>query len=151
MSVDLIKMWHERARPSPTHANFNVQLGCHLEEIAEMLDATSIYSVMEDGEDGGAIDHSLWLAVKTFAEGLKSGSLNALVLDRTNFLDGIADQIVTGVGVAHCAKMDIAEALRRVNVSNWSKYDFDGQPLFDENGKISKGPNYVKPDLKGLC
>jgi len=39
MSVDSIEMWHKRARPNPTDKDFNVQLGCHFEEIVEMLDA----------------------------------------------------------------------------------------------------------------
>jgi hypothetical protein len=46
--------------------------------------------------------------------------------------------------------MNGPEALRRVNGSNWSKFNDDGQPIFDENGKIAKGPRYERPDLTGL-
>jgi len=40
--------------------------------------------------------------------------------------------------------------VRRVNHSNWSKFDTDGKPLYDKNGKVLKGPNYAPPDLGGL-
>ena len=45
--------------------------------------------------------------------------------------------------------MSIVEAVGRVNKSNWSKF-VNGKPIFDENGKIAKGPDYVKCDLEGL-
>lgn len=41
---------------------------------------------------------------------------------------------------------DIVGALQEVNRSNWSKFE-NGEPIFDENGKIKKGPNYRPPDL----
>jgi predicted HAD superfamily Cof-like phosphohydrolase len=34
-----------------------------------------------------------------------------------------------------------------VNTSNWSKFSPEGEPYFDQNGKILKGPNYKAPDL----
>ena len=43
-------------------------------------------------------------------------------------------------------KLPILDALHEVNRSNWSKF-VDGNPVFDENMKIVKGPNYFKPDL----
>ena len=53
-------------------------------------------------------------------------------------------------GVAHCVGLNISEGVRRVNISNWSKFDSDGQPLRHQNGKIAKGPDYKEPDLEGL-
>jgi len=46
-------------------------------------------------------------------------------------------------------ELNILDGLTEVNRSNWSKF-VDGKPLFDENGKIKKGPGYSKPDLSGL-
>jgi hypothetical protein len=46
--------------------------------------------------------------------------------------------------------MQATEAVRRVNQSNWSKFDKDGQPIRDKDGKIAKGPDYKQPDLEGL-
>ena len=41
---------------------------------------------------------------------------------------------------------DVVGGLDEVNRSNYSKF-VDGQPLFDENRKIKKGPQYSRPDL----
>lgn len=122
----------------------NVQIGCHFEEVAEMLEEL----VGVDGDSRGRCGDA-YAAVKNLATGLKQGTMSVTVRNREDFLDAIADQIVTGTGAATMLKMDIVAGLARVNKSNWSKY-VDGKPLFDENGKIKKGPNYVKADMKGL-
>lgn len=145
MTVEYIEMWHKRARPTPTFEDFNVQYGCHLEEIAEQLEAITgndeyVHSALVRAT---AAVHKLSLI-------LKSGEGTVFIQDRNEFLDAAADQHVTNVGATYCARMNGCEALRRVNGSNWSKFDSDGQPYFDENGKVKKGPRYVRPDLTGL-
>jgi len=45
---------------------------------------------------------------------------------------------------------DFDEAFKRVHESNLSKLDDDGKPLYREDGKILKGPNYTAPTLKDL-
>ena len=42
------------------------------------------------------------------------------------------------------------EALNRVHESNMSKLDEDGKPIYREDGKVLKGPNYAPPDLTDL-
>jgi predicted HAD superfamily Cof-like phosphohydrolase len=147
MSIDLIKMWHERARPKPDAAQLNVQTGCHFEEVQEMLAVMS-----GDDEYSSQMLDRLHTALTVVAIGMKQGTIKCYIKpdDRNEFLDSLADQIVTATGVGHCAKMNIVEAVRRVNSSNWSKYDTDGKPVFNGNGKITKGPNYKAPDLEGL-
>jgi hypothetical protein len=44
--------------------------------------------------------------------------------------------------------MDMYRAVNIVNTSNWSKFGKDGQPFFDQNGKILKGPDYIPPALE---
>lgn len=143
MSTEAIELWHKRARPEPTAADFNVQLGCHFEEIVEMMDILDL-----PGAPG-----ALWEArdvMFMLADWLKRGIVSAQIKDRKEFLDSIADQVVTGIGAAHCAGMRGAVACDRVNASNWSKFDHNGQPIRDANGKITKGPNYQPPVLDGL-
>lgn len=89
-------------------------------------------------------------AVGYLADLWKAGDHFVHIKDREGFLDSLADQIVTAVGVGHCANMDVTEACLRVNESNWSKFDALGYPIFNEHGKIAKGPHYVQPDLFGL-
>jgi predicted HAD superfamily Cof-like phosphohydrolase len=147
MSIDMIGMWHKRARPSPSSDHLNVQTGCHFEEVMEMV------AVMTGDDDySRAVLDRLHTALTIVSIGMKHGTIRFHIdpEDRKEFLDSLADQIVTATGVGHCAKMNIVEAVRRVNSSNWSKYDTDGKPIFNEHGKITKGPNYKPPQLDGL-
>ena len=141
-AIESIDLWHSRARPKPTPEDFNVQLGCHFEEIVEMM---AVINTTDNSSLIRARSALAWLA-----EGLKKGTISANITDRKDFLDSIADQVVTGIGVAHCAGMDGRTAVVRVNTSNWSKFDDEGQPIRDDNGKIAKGPNYEPPNLEGL-
>lgn len=131
-----IKGWFELAVPTPTDKNRAVQLGCHFEEVAEMLDATNHRSpcLRDDLAD----------IANKFKKHL--AGVDANEVDRIELLDAICDQIVTAVGVAHMFGMDIEGALAEVTRSNWSKF-VDGKPVFDANGKIAKPPSYSKPDL----
>ena len=142
-----ITTWHQRARPHSNNTHFNVQLGCHLEEIGEMLDTLIGADERTDDEIWNASEH-----IKSLGNKLKAGDMHTCVLPRNrgDFLDSLADQIVTAVGVGHCADMDVIEACKAVNFSNWSKFDHAGQPIFDANGKVTKGPGYSKPVLKGM-
>ena len=145
MSTDLIELWHQRARPNPTPTHFDTQLGCHFEEFVEMLETLSFQTHGETFALTGLIN-----AMREFGDALKQGEIYASIRNRKEFLDSIADQVVTGIGAAHCAGMKASEAVARVNTSNWSKFDADGQPIFNEHGKIAKGPQYAPPDLEGL-
>lgn len=140
--IESIELWHRRARPTPDHEDFNVQLGCHFEEIAEML-------MTLEGENSITNDKlaQARLLMDRIAEGFKMGIYSCYALDRKEFMDSIADQVVTGIGAAYCADMKPAKAIQIVNTSNWSKFDTNGEPYKDANGKIKKGPNYVPPHL----
>ncbi|MEN9315462.1 MAG: Listonella phage phiHSIC [Pseudomonadota bacterium] len=129
-----IKKWFEAAVPEPTDKNIAVQLGVHVEEVAEMLTALGF------GYEAMVLD--------SLADSLKSPQPPSLDnVDRKELLDSLCDQIVTATGIAHMFRMEIVGALREVDASNWSKFDEDGRPIFNENGKIAKGPRYFKPDL----
>lgn len=142
MTIEAIELWHKRARPEPTDKDFNVQLGCHFEEIEEMM-----RSIVTDDEE---VWQEARLQIYVLSKLLKLNELKARVDDRKEFLDSIADQVVTGIGAAYCAGMKGAAACDRVNTSNWSKFDENGQPIRDTNGKITKGPNYQPPVLDGF-
>jgi hypothetical protein len=145
MSTEAIELWHKRARPEPTDKDFNVQLGCHFEEIQEMvctLEGVDVIMIKLLDE--------LDSVTSQISSRLKKGLSAVEINDRNEFLDSIADQVVTGIGAAYCAGMKGADACDRVNTSNWSKFDHNGQPIRDANGKIKKGPNYQPPVLDGL-
>jgi hypothetical protein len=129
-----IKRWFEVAVPNPDEKNKAVQLACHFEEVGEMLAELGL------GEEAIMLDE--------IADDIKSsGKFNFEGVDRKELLDALCDQIVTAIGTAHMLSMDIIGALGAVDASNWSKFDENRMPIFDANGKIKKGPNYVKVDL----
>lgn len=130
--IEDTKLWFERAIPNPNPQNVSVQIGCHMEEFAEMLTALGETTL------AGAVDR--------VAEMYKSAIYASPAIDRREMLDALADQMVTAVGIAHMMGMDILGALNEVNRSNFSKF-VDGQPVFKAWGKIAKGPNYSEPDL----
>lgn len=141
-----ITQWHQLARPNPTEAHFNVQFGCHLEEIAEMLEEVTFHTQASDFTTTGK-DSAAYHQIKLLADMLKAGEATAEITDRVAFLDSLADQNVTASGTAHCANMDYDGAIEEVNRSNWSKF-VRNQPVFKANGKIDKGPDYSEPNLE---
>lgn len=135
------KGWFEAAVPNPTDKNRAVQIGVHFEEAGEMAEALN--------------DNDLAEILKSVATDYKKvDTLEDLFgddreIDREELLDSLCDQIVTAVGVAHMFGMNIEGAMAEVNRSNFSKF-VDGKPVFNEHGKIAKGPNYTPPDLTGF-
>ena len=140
--TSMITLWHKRARPHPTEVDADVQIGCHLEEVVEMLDAMEGAGPLTRNRIAVARQ-----ALAMLADGLKSKSYEVEIIKRKEVLDSLCDQVVTSVGVAHCLGMDIDKGLDIVNTSNWSKFDENGNPIFDANGKIKKGPRYTPPHL----
>ena len=135
--------WFKAAVPEPTDKAFQVQLGVHFEEVAEMLDNPIFHNCPEAGD---ALE-----AILVLAELLKKSENQVVSIphgqkQRTDLLDSIADQIVTNVGVAHMAKMDVVGACQEVSRSNWSKF-IEDKPVFLPNGKIGKGQYYTPPNL----
>ena len=133
--------WFQKARPDVSDQDRASQLGVHLEEVVEMLDAL--------GGDGKALPALMGArrALHDLAERVKSGEYVLRVIDHDLFLDSLCDQIVTGTGVAYTQGYDVIGAMNEVNRSNFSKFDEAGNPIRNEHGKIMKGPLYSKADL----
>lgn len=92
--------------------------------------------------------HNARVALVALANGLKDGTAAYSVSpDKAqDLLDALCDQTVTATGVAYGIDFKFPDALGEVSDSNWSKF-VGGKPIFDENGKIMKGPNYFKPNI----
>ena len=143
--IESITLWHKRARENPTYDDFRVQLGCHLEEIVEMLDELGIDDVTVSHRLATAAD-----ALESVANGLKCKAFDVNVRDRGNFLKELCDGVVTAAGVAQCAGMSFHSAMEEVNRSNWSKFNEDGYPEFDKQGKVKKGERYSPANMRGM-
>ena len=62
--------------------------------------------------------------------------------------DALTDLLYVVYGAGHSFGIDLDKCFTEVQRSNLSKLDIDGKPIYNENGKVMKGPNYSKPNLK---
>lgn len=137
-------LWFQKAVPEPQTKNLNVQTGVHFEEVVEML-----------AEMEGTDHHTRVMIyqaadyLSNLAEHLKTSNadLKFTLKDEVKFLDALCDQVVTATGVAHMHGFLFHGAMIEVNSSNFSKF-VDGEPLFDENRKVKKGPDYRQANLE---
>ena len=92
------------------------------------------------------------LIVEEFKEFLEADQNMVLMhpQDREATLKELADLIYVCAQYAENMNWDIEQALRRVHKSNMSKLGEDGKPIYREDGKVLKGPNYQPPDLSDL-
>ena len=70
--------------------------------------------------------------------------------DIVEVADALTDILYVTYGAAHAFGIDIDKCFEEVQRSNMSKLGEDGKPIYREDGKVQKGPNYFKPDLKKI-
>ena len=61
--------------------------------------------------------------------------------------DALTDILYVTYGAGHAFGIDLDKCFNEVQNSNMSKLDEDGKPIYNESGKVMKGPNYFKPNL----
>ena len=69
---------------------------------------------------------------------------------QTDALKELADLVYVCYQYAENMSWNLDEAMNRVHESNMSKLDEDGKPIYRDDGKVLKGPNYKPPDLSDL-
>ena len=62
--------------------------------------------------------------------------------------DALTDILYVTYGAGHAFGIDLDKCFKEVQNSNMSKLGEDGKPIYNEKGKVMKGPNYFKPNLK---
>ena len=68
--------------------------------------------------------------------------------DLVEVADALTGLLYVTYGAGHAFGIDLDKCFNEVQSSNMSKLDQSGKPIFNENGKVLKGPNYFKPNLK---
>ena len=68
--------------------------------------------------------------------------------DLLEVADALTDLLYVTYGAGHAFGIDLDKCFREVQNSNMSKLGEDGKPIYNEFGKVMKGPNYFKPNLK---
>jgi len=67
--------------------------------------------------------------------------------DLIEVADALTDILVVTYGAGVAFGIDLDKCFKEVHRSNMSKLSEDGKPIYNEFGKVMKGPNYFKPDL----
>ncbi len=62
--------------------------------------------------------------------------------------DALTDILYVTYGAGHAFGINLDKCFEEVQKSNMSKLGDDGKPIYNEKGKVMKGPKYFKPDLK---
>tara|TARA_B100000003_G_C10793264_1_gene315838 strand:+ start:185 stop:556 length:372 start_codon:yes stop_codon:yes gene_type:complete len=62
--------------------------------------------------------------------------------------DALTDILYVTYGAGHAFGINLDSCFDEVQNSNMSKLDVNGNPIYNENGKVLKGPNYFEPNLK---
>lgn len=128
------------ANDAPGTDRFPIQLGCHLEEVVEML----VELELED-ELSQEVETAVASLTKV-ADALKTARVEVGTKNEVAFCDSLLDQRVTGTGLMKMLGANVAESVARVDVANFTKF-VDGKPLYKEGGKIAKGPNFWNPEF----
>ena len=92
------------------------------------------------------------LIVEEFKEFLEAEGMLYLSNPRNkaHCLQELADLVYVCYQYAANLGWDLDEALNRIHESNMSKLGEDGKPIYREDGKVLKGPNYTPPNLEDL-
>ena len=67
--------------------------------------------------------------------------------DLVEVADALTDILYVTYGAGHAFGINLDDCFGEVQNSNMSKLDKDGKPIYNDKGKVMKGPNYFKPDL----
>ena len=70
--------------------------------------------------------------------------------DLVEVADALTDILYVTYGAGHSFGVDLDKCFDEVQRSNMSKLGEDGNPIYNESGKVMKGPNYSAPDLKKI-
>ena len=75
--------------------------------------------------------------------------LNQAIKDKDlkEVADALTDILYVTYGAGHAFGIDLDKCFDEVQKSNMSKLGLNGKPIYNEAGKVMKGPNYFKPDL----
>jgi len=87
---------------------------------------------------------------KELSEAVEIASYDPTVDNKAEIIKEVCDVLYTVIGLMVSFDVDWREAFERVHASNMSKLDDDGNPVYREDGKVIKGPNYKPCDLRDL-
>lgn len=126
--------WQELVRPMGGGAN--AQIKCLFEEVGELVESLNVEHEIETQATRALNILELLMFTRTEEPNIEG-------------IDALADIIVCALGALQQAvgSKKAIQVLKEVNRANWSKFDSSNKPIFNEAGKVTKGPWYLPPDL----
>ena len=88
-----------------------------------------------------------YLRINLIKEELEELKLALENKDLLEVADALTDLLYVTYGAGHAFGIDLDKCFEEVQNSNMSKLDKNGKPIYNEFGKVMKGPNYFKPNL----
>ena len=88
------------------------------------------------------------LRVDLIDEELKELKYAIQTNDLKEVADALTDILYVTYGAGHAFGINLDKCFNEVQKSNMSKLSAEGKPIYNDKGKVMKGPNYFKPDLK---
>ena len=103
----------------------------------------------QDVKDSSSLssDKINMLRISLINEELEELKQAILEKNLTEVADALTDILYVTYGAGHAFGINLDNCFEEVQKSNMSKLGKDGKPIFNESGKVMKGPNYFKPDL----
>ena len=93
-------------------------------------------------------DETVALRIELIAEELNELFDACEKRDIVEVADALTDILYVTYGAGHAFGIDLDKCFTEVQRSNMSKLGEDGKPIYRDDGKVLKGPNYSEPDLK---
>ncbi len=90
------------------------------------------------------------LRIDLISEELEELDLALTNKDIVEVADALTDLLYVVYGAGHAFGIDLDECFTEVHESNMSKLGEDGKPIYREDGKVLKGPNYFPPNLEEI-
>ena len=87
------------------------------------------------------------IKIRSYQRGIRRVKQAIKDKDMKEVADALTDILYVTYGAGHAFGIDLDECFDEVQKSNMSKLGIDGKPIYNENGKVMKGPNYFKPNL----
>ena len=94
--------------------------------------------------------HLAKLRLELIREEFEELTVATNAMDIIEIADALTDILYVVYGAGHAFGIDLDECYQEVHRSNMSKLGADGKPIYREDGKILKGPNYFHPNLKDI-
>ena len=93
-------------------------------------------------------EKTMQLRYDLIKEELKELELAMKTKNLKEIADALTDILYVTYGAGYAYGVDLDKCFKEVQRANMSKLGEDGKPIYNEKGKVMKGPNYIEPNLK---